>query len=96
MIGGAGDIPEISRRPAASSGTIPTCENQGVARPGIERGSPAWETITPPLHHRGPYGMEWARNEGTGEMGDLREDPPTSGIVQHDSPLRRSGDPDGD
>ncbi|KAJ8868661.1 hypothetical protein PR048_030200 [Dryococelus australis] len=33
-------IPEKTRRPAASSGTIPTCENPGVARPGIEPGSP--------------------------------------------------------
>ncbi|KAJ8894587.1 hypothetical protein PR048_007251 [Dryococelus australis] len=30
------DIPEKTRRPAASSGTIPTCENQGVNPPGIE------------------------------------------------------------
>ncbi|KAJ8877406.1 hypothetical protein PR048_021860 [Dryococelus australis] len=28
----------------ASSGTIPTCENPGVNRPGIEPGSPWWET----------------------------------------------------
>ncbi|KAJ8888357.1 hypothetical protein PR048_007847 [Dryococelus australis] len=31
------------RRPSASSGTIPTCENPGVTRPGIEPGSPWWE-----------------------------------------------------
>ncbi|KAJ8871048.1 hypothetical protein PR048_027352 [Dryococelus australis] len=29
------DIPEKTRRLAASSGTIPTCENLGAARPGI-------------------------------------------------------------
>ncbi|KAJ8878202.1 hypothetical protein PR048_022670 [Dryococelus australis] len=34
------EMPEKIRRPAASSGTIPTCENPGVARPGIEPGSP--------------------------------------------------------
>ncbi|KAJ8881240.1 hypothetical protein PR048_017714 [Dryococelus australis] len=36
-------IPEKTRRPAASSGTIPTCENPEVARPGIEPVSPWWE-----------------------------------------------------
>ncbi|KAJ8883933.1 hypothetical protein PR048_015788 [Dryococelus australis] len=38
----AGDtgIPEKSRRPAAPSGTIPTCENPGVARPDVEPYSP--------------------------------------------------------
>ncbi|KAJ8873410.1 hypothetical protein PR048_024226 [Dryococelus australis] len=39
---------EKTRRPAAYSGTIPTCENP----PGIERGAPRWEasslTTTPP------------------------------------------------
>ncbi|KAJ8871388.1 hypothetical protein PR048_027705 [Dryococelus australis] len=34
------EIPEKSRRPAAPSGTIATCENPGVCRPGIEPGSP--------------------------------------------------------
>ncbi|KAJ8872638.1 hypothetical protein PR048_026246 [Dryococelus australis] len=36
------------------------------------------------------------RNEGAGETGDLRENPPTNGIVQHDFHLRKSGDPAGD
>ncbi|KAJ8889773.1 hypothetical protein PR048_009276 [Dryococelus australis] len=36
------DIPEKTRRPTASSGTIPTCENP-VTQPGIEPGSPWWE-----------------------------------------------------
>ncbi|KAJ8894650.1 hypothetical protein PR048_007314 [Dryococelus australis] len=36
--GGKLDIPEKARRPAASSGTIPTCENPRVIRPGIEPG----------------------------------------------------------
>ncbi|KAJ8897119.1 hypothetical protein PR048_002465 [Dryococelus australis] len=42
---GAGkrEIPEKTRRPTASSGTIPTCKNP-VTRPGIEPGSPWWET----------------------------------------------------
>ncbi|KAJ8871023.1 hypothetical protein PR048_027326 [Dryococelus australis] len=42
--GGAGkwEISEKTRRPTASSGTVPTCENP-VTRPGIEPGSPWWE-----------------------------------------------------
>ncbi|KAJ8882796.1 hypothetical protein PR048_014610 [Dryococelus australis] len=40
---GGTDIPEKTRRPAASSGTIATCESLGEARPGFEPGSPRWE-----------------------------------------------------
>ncbi|KAJ8866843.1 hypothetical protein PR048_032704 [Dryococelus australis] len=39
---GKWEIPEKTRRPTASSGTIPTCVNP-VTRPGIEPGSPWWE-----------------------------------------------------
>ncbi|KAJ8869655.1 hypothetical protein PR048_028648 [Dryococelus australis] len=39
---GKQEIPEKTRRPTASSGIIPTCENPGT-RPGIEPGSPWWE-----------------------------------------------------
>ncbi|KAJ8880610.1 hypothetical protein PR048_017080 [Dryococelus australis] len=40
--------------------------------------------------------MEQRRNERAGETGDLRENPPTSGIVRHDSHMRKSGsDPAG-
>ncbi|KAJ8894527.1 hypothetical protein PR048_007184 [Dryococelus australis] len=35
--------------------------------------------------------MEQRRNEGAGETGDPRENPPTSGIVRHDSHVRKSG-----
>ncbi|KAJ8871585.1 hypothetical protein PR048_027911 [Dryococelus australis] len=38
------EIPEKTHRPPASSGTIPICENPGVTKPGIEPGSPLWET----------------------------------------------------
>ncbi|KAJ8874962.1 hypothetical protein PR048_022852 [Dryococelus australis] len=34
---GKQEIPEKTRRPAASSGIIPTCKNPGVTRPAIER-----------------------------------------------------------
>ncbi|KAJ8890038.1 hypothetical protein PR048_009544 [Dryococelus australis] len=37
--------------------------------------------------------MEQRRNEGAGETGDPSENPLTNGIVQHDSHLRKSGDP---
>ncbi|KAJ8868337.1 hypothetical protein PR048_029853 [Dryococelus australis] len=36
---GKRDIPEKTRRPEASSGTIPTCENPGLTQPRIEPGS---------------------------------------------------------
>ncbi|KAJ8887519.1 hypothetical protein PR048_013735 [Dryococelus australis] len=37
--------------------------------------------------------MEQRRNEGEGETGDPRGNPPTNGIVRHDFHLRKSGDP---
>ncbi|KAJ8871175.1 hypothetical protein PR048_027481 [Dryococelus australis] len=37
-------IPEKTRRPPASSGTIPTCENKQRSPPRIVPGSPSWET----------------------------------------------------
>ncbi|KAJ8877934.1 hypothetical protein PR048_022393 [Dryococelus australis] len=40
---GKPEIPEKTRRPVVSSGMIPTCENSGVDRLGIEPGSPWWE-----------------------------------------------------
>ncbi|KAJ8866726.1 hypothetical protein PR048_032587 [Dryococelus australis] len=40
---GKREVAGKTRRPAASYGTIPTCENKGVTRPGIEPGSPWWE-----------------------------------------------------
>ncbi|KAJ8894612.1 hypothetical protein PR048_007276 [Dryococelus australis] len=41
--GGKRENLEITRPPAASSSTIPTCENPGGAPPEIEAGSPWWE-----------------------------------------------------
>ncbi|KAJ8876498.1 hypothetical protein PR048_020943 [Dryococelus australis] len=41
------------------------------------------------LQQTGKYGA--VPNEEAGETGDLRENPPTSGIVRHDSHLRKSG-----
>ncbi|KAJ8891851.1 hypothetical protein PR048_004405 [Dryococelus australis] len=40
---GKREIPEKTRRPAASSATIPTCGNPLVTRPGIEPGSSWWD-----------------------------------------------------
>ncbi|KAJ8886161.1 hypothetical protein PR048_012370 [Dryococelus australis] len=42
---GKREILEKTRRPVASSGTIPTCENPGVSRPGMETCSP-WREET--------------------------------------------------
>ncbi|KAJ8894412.1 hypothetical protein PR048_007064 [Dryococelus australis] len=48
------EIPEKIQRPAASSGTIPTCEIPGATPRGIEPGSPCWAagslTTTSPRH----------------------------------------------
>ncbi|KAJ8878447.1 hypothetical protein PR048_019025 [Dryococelus australis] len=41
--GGKQEIPEKTRQPVASSGTIPTCENTGLTRQGIKPGWPWWE-----------------------------------------------------
>ncbi|KAJ8877679.1 hypothetical protein PR048_022134 [Dryococelus australis] len=49
---GKGDIPEKTRRPAASSGTIFKCKNSGATNLGIEACLPTWEvsslTTRPP------------------------------------------------
>ncbi|KAJ8882438.1 hypothetical protein PR048_014246 [Dryococelus australis] len=44
-VGVKGISPEKTRRPAASSGTSPTCENPGATSPGNEPGSSTWEAI---------------------------------------------------
>ncbi|KAJ8865960.1 hypothetical protein PR048_033484 [Dryococelus australis] len=47
------EYPEKTHRQAASSSTIPTCENPGVNPPGIKPGSTWWEAsalaTAPPL-----------------------------------------------
>ncbi|KAJ8869308.1 hypothetical protein PR048_030882 [Dryococelus australis] len=58
--GGNGRSPRKTRRPAALSGTIPTCENPGMTRPRIEPFSPWWVASRliakppPPLFHHLP------------------------------------------
>ncbi|KAJ8873982.1 hypothetical protein PR048_024822 [Dryococelus australis] len=42
---GKREIPDKTRLPAAPSGTILTCENPGMARPGTEPGSHWWEAV---------------------------------------------------
>ncbi|KAJ8873386.1 hypothetical protein PR048_027022 [Dryococelus australis] len=51
---GVGGNGRSSRKPAdaTSSGTIHTCENLGVSRPGIESGSPCWVIIRAPVPQR--------------------------------------------
>ncbi|KAJ8871636.1 hypothetical protein PR048_027963 [Dryococelus australis] len=115
---GKREIPEKTRGPAASSCTIPTCENSGVTRSGIEPGSPCspallvLETasrsgrlirfpllLLPSLFRSArlanmsqcEVNMEQRRNVRAGETGQPRENPPTNGIVRHDSHLRKSG-----
>ncbi|KAJ8876759.1 hypothetical protein PR048_021206 [Dryococelus australis] len=53
--GRGGEIPEKTRRPVVPFGTIVRCENLGATPPGVEAGSPRWETsslaATPPRPH---------------------------------------------
>ncbi|KAJ8872261.1 hypothetical protein PR048_025863 [Dryococelus australis] len=71
------EIPEKTRRPPASSGTIPTCENPEVARPGIEPGPKELQknTVPPFLAKEGPEGWEMGAPRGN----------------RHDSHMRKSG-----
>ncbi|KAJ8897334.1 hypothetical protein PR048_002680 [Dryococelus australis] len=77
---GKREISEKTRRPATLSGTIPTCENLGVSR-------------LRELMRVIEVSMKQHRNERVGETGYPRENPPTNGIVRHDSHMRKSGDP---
>ncbi|KAJ8882623.1 hypothetical protein PR048_014435 [Dryococelus australis] len=93
------EIPEKIRRLVASSGTIPTCENSGVTWPRIEPGSTWWEasflTSQPPraLHPMRviEVSRKQRRNKRAEETGEPRENPPTNGIVRHDSDMRKTG-----
>ncbi|KAJ8867041.1 hypothetical protein PR048_032903 [Dryococelus australis] len=60
------EIPEKTRRPSASSGTIPTCENSVATAPESKAGSPMWERrVVSPLHHRGPLSeCDWTSKHG--------------------------------
>ncbi|KAJ8877805.1 hypothetical protein PR048_022262 [Dryococelus australis] len=73
-----GIISEKTCRSTASSGTIPTCENP-VTRPGIE---PSFALVGGELANRS---ATMAPNRRGGGAGDPRENPPTGGIVRHDS-----------
>ncbi|KAJ8873928.1 hypothetical protein PR048_024765 [Dryococelus australis] len=68
-------------------GLIPSGVTPGFSRVGIVPNDAA---------DRRPMGdievsMEQRRNERAGETGDLRENPPTNGMVRHDSHMRKSG-----
>ncbi|KAJ8870348.1 hypothetical protein PR048_029369 [Dryococelus australis] len=58
--GGKQDIPERTRRPAASSGTIPACENPGATPTEIEPGSPRWEASSLATRSPLPWGKKIA------------------------------------
>ncbi|KAJ8870877.1 hypothetical protein PR048_027178 [Dryococelus australis] len=60
---GKREIPEKTRRPTASSGTIPTSENP-VTQPGIEPGSPCWKASGLSARPRRPHQSvcDWSAN----------------------------------
>ncbi|KAJ8891688.1 hypothetical protein PR048_004217 [Dryococelus australis] len=53
---GKQDIPEKTCLLVASYSTIPTCQNPGVTWPGIDAGSPRWETSSLTVQPPWPYG----------------------------------------
>ncbi|KAJ8891440.1 hypothetical protein PR048_003968 [Dryococelus australis] len=71
---GKREIPEKTCQLAASFGTVPTCENPGVTRPGVEPGSPRWlgeggeqsnhSATTAPQHVKGNFLFRVARGHG--------------------------------
>ncbi|KAJ8891772.1 hypothetical protein PR048_004325 [Dryococelus australis] len=85
--GGRGkrETPEKACRLEASSGTIHTCENPGVARPGIEPGSPWWEASS--LTNQPPRPQRRGTREDQGEPGSI---PDGVKIVPDDAAGRRA------
>ncbi|KAJ8881960.1 hypothetical protein PR048_018448 [Dryococelus australis] len=75
------EILEKTLRPAASYGTILTCENAENADHYTTAAPISKENVS----------MEQRQNEGARKTGDPRENPSTNGIVGHDSHLRNSG-----
>ncbi|KAJ8870479.1 hypothetical protein PR048_029501 [Dryococelus australis] len=75
--------PEKTRRPVASYSTIPTCENPGVTRPGIEPGSPWWEasrlTTQPPRSLLRPLSI-LELSSPTFNLGSAADQQPIGGV----------------
>ncbi|KAJ8888089.1 hypothetical protein PR048_007576 [Dryococelus australis] len=71
---GKRDIREKTRRSEASSWTIPTCENPGVNRPGIEPFSPCCEASGPPAV-REVQKLVLASTSGRNISGEMYVDP---------------------
>ncbi|KAJ8895189.1 hypothetical protein PR048_000514 [Dryococelus australis] len=70
---GKREIPEKTRRPTASSGTIPTCENP-VTRQGVEPGSPWWEASVLIAQPPRPLVSELQRDVARINSADLARD----------------------
>ncbi|KAJ8881166.1 hypothetical protein PR048_017639 [Dryococelus australis] len=93
-----GDIPEKARRPASSTGTIPTCEGP-VTQPGIEPGSSWWEagvlTTQPPSRKKGVARQNPPAN-GNVTVFPTCEDPDTPPGIEPGSPWRNIDKKTGD
>ncbi|KAJ8894921.1 hypothetical protein PR048_000228 [Dryococelus australis] len=97
---GKREHPEKTRWQAASSSTIPTRENPVVNPLGIEPGSPWWEASALATNPQ-DFGKAGSNREQSNEEAPecksgvkleiSEENPSTSGIVRHDSHLRKSG-----
>ncbi|KAJ8886283.1 hypothetical protein PR048_012492 [Dryococelus australis] len=71
------EIPEETRRPAASPATIPTYENPGATLPGIEPGSPWWDKTVQECKDRGKweYPEKTCRHEPSSNTIPICENP---------------------
>ncbi|KAJ8874837.1 hypothetical protein PR048_022726 [Dryococelus australis] len=89
------EIPEKTRRPAASSIPIPTCENPGVTQPETEPCSPWWEanslTAQPPRPRRvGVSGRRQADMQDEGEKEKDKASGRRCAVMQENKNPRRS------
>ncbi|KAJ8867335.1 hypothetical protein PR048_031136 [Dryococelus australis] len=80
------EIPENTRRPAASHGTIPTGENPGVTRPGIEPSSSRWEVSSlPSTPPRLSLVAKYTRDTSVAEQGIFGVDSTHECLITTDS-----------
>ncbi|KAJ8876119.1 hypothetical protein PR048_024028 [Dryococelus australis] len=82
------------RRVAQSSPSTMTADNQSAVDIGILVHKTVESSVQTARVIEASMGRR--QNERAGETGDPRENPPTNGIVRHDSHMRKSGDPAGD
>ncbi|KAJ8869871.1 hypothetical protein PR048_028880 [Dryococelus australis] len=79
---------DVSNEPKHTSGYLFCCTSRQLLHTtSLDTGvsEEIWAALNSEVN------MEQRRNGGAGETGDPRENPPTSGVVRHDSHMRKSG-----